>query len=197
MSARARVGLFGGAFDPPHRAHRAVVEAALGQLALDRILVLPTGQAWHKSRPLSPAEHRIAMARLAFGDMPRVFVDDRETRRTGPSYTIDTLTELQAEQPQARFHLLIGQDQAERLPTWRDWEQILQRATVCVARRATPPAARADASWTSRLVTLELPPMDLSATQVRARCARGEPIDALVAEPVARYIALHHLYRPT
>ena len=73
-----RIGLFGGAFDPPHRAHRALAEAAIGQLSLDRLHILPTGQAWHKSRTLTDGVHRLAMCQLTFGDLPAVRVDDRD-----------------------------------------------------------------------------------------------------------------------
>ena len=92
-----RIGLFGGAFDPPHYAHMALARAAVRQLGLSRLHVTPTGQAWHKSRPLTPAAQRLAMCRLAFAHEPRCVVDGRETRRDGPSYTIDTLAALQAE----------------------------------------------------------------------------------------------------
>lgn len=200
MTGTPRVGLFGGAFDPPHRAHRALVEAALAQLQLDRLLIVPTGAAWHKTRALSPAEHRVAMARLAFADLPRVELDLREVNRPGPSYTIDTLRELHRQWPGATFFLLIGQDQARSLATWRDWQQVLELATVCVAGRPCPnapdraPDSAADAPWRDALQTLTLPPIDLSATTIRTLCARGERVDALVGEPVARYIALHNLY---
>ena len=104
MSAAPRkVGLFGGSFDPPHVAHVALAEAALGQLGLDELRILPTGQAWHKSRALTAAEHRLAMARLAFGHLPGAVVDDRELLRAGATYTIDTLRELAAEQPGAQL----------------------------------------------------------------------------------------------
>src|SRR5690606_20992264 len=83
-----RIGLYGGAFDPPHEAHRAMAEAALAQLGLDLLLILPTGQAWHKSRPLTAAAHRLAMSRLAFSDLPHTRIDDREMRRNGPTYTV-------------------------------------------------------------------------------------------------------------
>ena len=79
-----RLGVFGGAFDPPHVAHRALVEAALAQLQLDRLHVVPTGQAWHKARDLSPAQHRVAMAQLAFADLPGVQIDTREVAARRP-----------------------------------------------------------------------------------------------------------------
>ena len=86
-----RIGVFGGAFDPPHRGHTALAQAALEHLDLDLLLVVPTGTAWHKSRPLSDAQHRLAMCALAFGDVSRAQIDDCEIVRSGPSYTVDTL----------------------------------------------------------------------------------------------------------
>ena len=98
-----RLGVFGGAFDPPHMAHVALVAAAIHQLALAQVRVLPTGEAWHKQRSLSGAGHRLAMCQLAFQHLPQVVVDARETQRAGPSYTVDTLTQLQNEFPQAQL----------------------------------------------------------------------------------------------
>src|SRR5690606_13094395 len=126
--AAARVGLFGGAFDPPHGAHVALAEAAVRQLQLDVLHVVPTGRAWHKARTLTGAEHRMAMAELAFRPVPGALVDDREIRRPGPTYTVDTLRELAREWPGASLHLLMGEDQAESFTTWRDWQTIAQLA---------------------------------------------------------------------
>jgi len=103
--------MFGGAFDPPHLAHRALAEAALDQLGLDALHMMPTGQAWHKARSLTSAEHRIAMCQLAFDDLPRTRIDTRETTRQGPSYTADTLAELAREYPGATLYLVLGADQ--------------------------------------------------------------------------------------
>lgn len=199
-AAGPRVGLFGGAFDPPHLAHVALAQAALDQLALDVLHVLPTGQAWHKARALTAAEHRLAMAQLAFADLPRVQVDARELHRSGPSYTIDTLHELQALHPGARFFVVLGADQARALPTWRAWQEILQIATISIADRddGTPESAPFDAinGASAHIQRLHLPPTPLSATDIRQRLAHGQGIAHLVPAPVARYIDLHHLYRP-
>ena len=137
-----RIGFFGGAFDPPHNAHLALAQTAIEQLQLDELKIIPTGFAWHKDRPLSAAEHRLKMARLAFSGLERVSVDDREILREGHSYTIDTLEALQAEEPDAAFFLLIGGDQLAAFTRWHRWQDILSRATVCVAERplqASPP----------------------------------------------------------
>ena len=196
-----RIGMFGGAFDPPHLAHRALAEAALVQLQLDALHVLPTGQAWHKSRPLTDAVHRLAMSRLAFEGLGAVVLDDREIRREGPSYTLDTLRELHAEHPQAELYLVMGKDQADVLPTWRHWQEIVALAVICVADRDLltgretqfmPPPEMA-----GRFRKLQMPAMDISATGIRARVAGGQGIAPLVSPAVARYIEHNHLYQST
>ncbi len=191
-----RIGLFGGAFDPPHRAHVALAKAALAQLGLDELRVLPTGQAWHKARPLSDAQHRLAMVRLAFASLPGVVVDERELRRAGPSYTIDTLEELAAEQPGAAFVLLMGADQWADFPTWRRWPEIAQRARLCVLARPGAPSVQPHPGLPLPQ-SLTLPPMDCSATALRQALAQGAAPALLAAqlpEAVARYISAHGLY---
>jgi nicotinate-nucleotide adenylyltransferase len=130
-----RVGVFGGSFDPPHATHVALAVTAMSQAGLSELRIFPTGRAWHKSRTPSDASHRLAMARLAFGGIPGVVVDAREIARDGPTYTLDTLRELQAEQPDAQLVLLMGSDQARALASWHGWREILAMAVVCVAQR--------------------------------------------------------------
>lgn len=202
-SALQRIGVFGGAFDPPHNMHLALARTALQQLQLDALYVFPTGHAWHKSRTLSPAVHRLAMARLAFGGVPKVVVDSREILRDGPTYTIDTLNELHAEQPQAELFLLMGEDQAARLPSWHGWEDIVQAAIISVALRADNISASSPflpefvpkSLPPGRFQALQLPPMALSATDIRSLAASSQGIAHLVPEGVARYIDQHHLYQ--
>ena len=196
-----RVGVFGGAFDPPHLAHVALARAAVEQLQLDELRIFPTGQAWHKAQVLSAPEQRLAMARIAFEGVPHTVVDERELRRPGPTYTVDTLRELKAERPDVQLFLVMGEDQSASLTRWREWEAVLQLAVICVAARPTamgqdggrplqtlPPQAQ------SR--QLRLPSMADSATQVRAQVAAGAGIAHLVPAGVARYIAHNHLYQP-
>jgi len=195
----ARLGVFGGAFDPPHAAHRALVEAALEQLQLDALLIFPTGHAWHKERPLSNAQDRIAMAELAFADLGRVRVDTRETLRNGPTYTVDTLRELHVENPNAILFLVIGDDQARVLHRWHDWEAVVQLAIICVAEREDPagiaPRFIPPSGLEQRFLQLSFPVLSVSATDIRARVPAGLGIAPLVSEAVARYIAAHHLYQ--
>jgi nicotinate-nucleotide adenylyltransferase len=191
--------LFGGAFDPPHRTHVALAQAAISQLGLDVLHVVPTGHAWHKQRPLTDAAHRLAMCRLAFADVYRAVVDDRETLRSGPTYTIDTLRELQTQYPGAQLYLVMGEDQQKALATWHRAEDLARAAIICVASRsesigtASPPEDSPGLPGT-KLQRLQLPPSPLNATEIRDLTARGQSVSALVFESVARYIDQHHLY---
>jgi len=202
QSARGlRLGIFGGAFDPPHLAHRALVEAALAQMHLDRLHVVPTGQAWHKARDLSHARDRVAMAQLAFADLPRVLVDTREVARASPSYTVDTLREMRLEFPESELFLFIGQDQAQALPSWHAWEEVVALAIICVAARAdvagNTPEFAPPMALKKRFEHLRLPMSAASATEIRQRVRTGQGIVPLVGDAVARYIVLHRLYQPT
>ena len=195
-----RVGLFGGAFDPPHRAHVALAQAAIEQLQLDVLHVVPTGHAWHKQRNLTEARHRLAMCHLAFANVYRALVDDREIMRSGPTYTIDTLRELQAIYPQAQLYLVMGEDQAKALPSWHRVEELGGAAIICVASRSDSNAASAMSSSGSALrgavfQPVQMPPSPLSATEIRDKSARGQSVAPLVFESVARYIDQHHLYQ--
>ena len=198
-----RLGVYGGAFDPPHLAHRALAQAAVEQLELDSLLILPTGQAWHKDRALTPAHHRLAMTRLAFHDLPKSRVDDREIRRTGPTYTAETLRELAQENPAAQLFLVMGADQAKSLHTWHEIEAIYRLAIIVVAERDAPdlPLTQSQARSQDKEPAIQgdfraivLPLMPHSATDIRTRVASGQPPDALVCDAVASYIQENHLY---
>jgi nicotinate-nucleotide adenylyltransferase len=125
-----RLGFYGGAFDPPHNAHVALARAAVDQLGLDELRIFPTGQAWHRSGSPAAAAHRLAMAKLAFDGLPKTSVDDREIRRSGPTYTVDTLRELRREIPGAGLFLVMGEDQARAFTTWREWAEIARIAAL-------------------------------------------------------------------
>lgn len=201
-SALVRVGMFGGAFNPPHCAHAALARAAIGECWLDRLYVMPTGNAWHRAGVLASAADRIAMCELAFQDIDRCRVDARETKRDGPTYTIDTLLELRSLHPGAKLFLLVGADQAAAMPKWHRTEDIFKLATIIVAARALPICGSAlfDSKFPADLVApdahvLRLAPASNSASDVRSRISLGQPIDTLVDPAVARYIAQHHLYQ--
>jgi len=193
MPVTERIGVMGGAFDPPHLAHRALAESALRELKLSELRIFPTGQAWHKSTALSPAADRLAMARLAFDSLPGVQVDDAELRREGPTYTLDTLQALRLARPHAQLFLVIGADQARSFERWHGWQDILQLATLAVAEREPAAGQWHNPAWGS-VELIHMPLMDLSATEIRHRCRLGLPIDTLVPSGVCDYIAQHGLY---
>ena len=204
--AKTRIGVFGGAFDPPHLAHVALARLALDHLALDVLHVVPTGHAWHKSRTLTDSADRLHMTQLAFEKLPHVVVDEREILRAGPTYTVDTLQALQTENPTAQLYLIMGADQFANFQQWHRWQDILEIAIICIA-------GRAQVNWASdqfdaykgleqRFLALPLPPMSISATQIRLLVdgSKGDThnlqyLHGLVPEAVARYISTHHLYR--
>jgi len=192
-----RLGVFGGSFDPVHVAHVALARVALHTLKLDTLHWMPTGDAWQKRRTLTEAAHRVAMLELATRDQPRFHIDEREIRRNGPTYTLDTMQALRAAHPAARWFIVIGQDQYARLHTWHRWRELLPLATWAVAGRAgdEPRAPAEVAAVPHDVQPLPLPPIALSATDIRARIARGEGIDGLVPPAVAAYIERNHLYR--
>ena len=166
-----RIGLYGGAFDPPHLAHVALAQAAVQQLGLERIYIIPTGQPWMKQRQLTPPAHRLHMAQAAFASIPQAVVDDCELRRSGTTYTIDTLRELQrryataaatdapasatthaitpaaptpANHPPSSaisWYLIMGEDLVQTLPQWQRAEDLLREVTIAVQPRPQPAAA--------------------------------------------------------
>lgn len=192
-----RIGLFGGSFDPVHNAHLALAQVALDHLALDELRWMPAGQPWQKTRAMTPAEHRAAMVQAAIVGEPRFVLERCEIERSGPTYTLDTVRALAGQEPDAIWFLVIGQDQYARLSTWHGWQELLGLATLAVAARAgeAPHADAATAAQSHTMVTLPLPRIDVSATDIRRRAAAGEPIDDLVPPAVARYIDQHRLYR--
>lgn len=202
-AAPLRVGVLGGAFDPPHAAHLALARAAQTQIGLDVLHVVPTGGAWHKSRPLSAAAHRLAMSRLAWADVPGVCVDGREIERVGPSYTLHTLQTLQAQYGAGvELALVVGADQLRRLPSWQGLEQIVRLATLYVAARAEQTGDAADfdlhhlsADVARRVRRIAWTASPLSSTALRSQISAGVFQPAGLSADVARYISDHQLYR--
>lgn len=193
-----RIGLYGGSFDPVHHAHLALARTALGHLALDQLRWIPAGDPWQKSRELAPAADRAAMVALAIADEPRFVLDRCELERHGPSYTLDTVREVKSRQgAAAQWFLVVGQDQYRQLDTWRGWRELLGEVTLAVAARegVDPTASAALAAHPHRAVTLPLPRIDISSSDVRRRIAAREAITDMVPAAVASYIDRHHLYR--
>lgn len=195
-----RVGWFGGSFDPVHLAHLALARTALVQLQLDELRWVVAGQPWQKAgRGLAAPAHRAAMVALMLEGEPRFVLDERELRRAGPSYTLDSVREYQQDRPEDALWLILGQDQLAGLPSWQGWEELLDRAALAVAARAedavlAPPALLARPGVMERMERLAMPAMQWSSTEVRRRAAAGEDVSPMTGERVAGYIARHRLY---
>jgi len=198
------IAILGGSFDPPHRSHARLLAAAGQHLPVAQTRVIPAGDHPHKQgRGMSAAGHRLAMSRLAFGGLAGVRVDDREIRRGGLSFTVDTLTELATENPDRALFFLIGSDNLPLLPSWREHHRVLALATIVTYPRA---GHAIDAGALDGLDltpderdgllqnVLPMPADAVAATTIRERWRRGErAIDDL--EPaVVDYIVAHDLY---
>lgn len=194
-----RIGLFGGSFDPVHHGHLALATSALAAVALDQILWIPAGHPWQKSRRLADARHRAAMVELAIADEPHFRLERMELRRGGPSYTLDTVRELQSATAMmtTEWFLLIGQDQYGRLSTWHGWRELVQRVSFAVAARdgVDPQPDPALAGVAHRRLVVPMPAVPVSSTAIRERVAAGLGLAAMVPPTVEAYIASHGLYR--
>jgi nicotinate-nucleotide adenylyltransferase len=199
LSAGAHIGLLGGSFDPPHLAHLALARVARDTLNLTELRWLVAGAPWQKAgRRMAPAQHRLAMVQALLVGEPAMVADDRELRRAGPTYTLDTARELAREFPGAKLTFILGQDQWARLSTWHGLDELGPLLHWAVAARAghevhTPPQL---APLNLRFCTLPLPRTDISATFIRQRCAQGLEVASLAGSRVAGYISHHNLYTP-
>lgn len=180
MNEPERIGIFGGAFDPPHVGHRIVAMDLVEALELDRLLVVPAARPPHRTTAW-PAETRLALARSAFAGDPRIEVSDLELRRDGPSYTVDTLEQVRASHPDARLFLVVGRDQYEKFGAWHRPERIVELAELVVMRRDGK-APRSDGRYPFREV--DVTRVDLASTDVRNRLAEGRSIRYLVPEAI-------------
>ena len=213
MTQAAALGLFGGTFDPIHAAHLRMAQAFRQELRLDEVRLIPAGQPYHRQHgPHASPQQRLEMVQLASHGLPGLTIDAREVLRDKPAYTIDTLQEIRAEiGPDPALWWLIGGDSLASLHTWRRWEQLFELANIAVALRPGFDAARLPAAvrtqWQARQVTdfsngapsgtmrpLALPPLDVSATEIRHRLQSGASVEHLLCAPVLDYIRQHRLY---
>ncbi len=189
----------GGTFDPIHHGHLVAAEEARWQFDLDTVLFIPTGQPWQKPVGVSPADDRYRMTVIATASNPAFEVSRVEIDHPGPTYTVDTLRRLRAELGEdARLFFITGADAVLHILTWKDREEVLALAEFIAATRPgydlerlteRLPLAR------ERLHPMEIPMLAISSTEIRARVARGAPIQYLVPDGVVEYVAKRGLYR--
>jgi nicotinate-nucleotide adenylyltransferase len=198
----ARVGILGGTFNPPHLAHLVCASEAAAQLALDRVLLTPVAVPPHKEAHADPgAAERLELCRLAVAGDERLGVCDLEVVRGGSSYTVDTLRELHARDPEDHLTFILGGDIALGLPNWHEPEAVLGLATLAVAERTG--AARGDVAerleeafgGRPALEVFDMPRIDISSSEIRRRVAAGRSIRYLVPDLVADRIEQERLYR--
>ena len=193
MSRGPRLGVFGGTFDPIHVGHLVAAVNVRHALDLDRLLLVVANDPWQKAdRHLAAADDRLAMVAAAVEGVAGLHACDLELRRGGPSYTADTLAELATSEPGAELHLVVGSDAAGGLDSWERVEEVAALARLVVVARPGTEAMRPPAGWPYTVV--EVPRLDVSSTDLRARVADGRPLDWLVPEAVAEVIARRRLY---
>jgi nicotinate-nucleotide adenylyltransferase len=192
-----RIGVLGGTFDPIHVAHLLLAEQAREQLVLDKVLLVPAGDPWRKAdRDISPAMQRLEMVRRAAAGNPYLEVDDRELRREGPTYTVDTLRELRGEmEADDDLFLILGEDALIDLPNWRDPAALAEYASIAVAPRegfAEPTTLPFDPTLVQRI---DMPFVDISATDLRRRARLGQSLRYMVPDAVIDFILEQGLYQ--
>lgn len=187
-----RLGVLGGTFDPIHIGHLVLALWTAEQRSLDAVVLVPAGDPWQKSDVQAPAVDRLAMVQLAVEPHHNLVVSTVDIDRPGPSYTVDTIAELQREYPGAKFEFIVGSDALAKLPTWKNYQQLLSMVTFIVAERPGTPIA-SDSS--PEIAMVRVLALEISSSNIRTRVARGESISYLVPSSVAQFIERHDLYR--
>lgn len=190
-----RIGVFGGTFDPPHVGHLVTAVNVRHALDLDRVLLVVANRPWQKAgvRALTPAPDRLAMVEAAVRGVDGLEASSREIDRGGESYTADTLTELRRERPGAELFLVLGADAAAGLPTWERMEEVQALSSLVVVDRPGSEIVSVPPSW--RWSHVEVPRLEISSTDLRARVLDGRPLDYLVPTDVIDCIRRRRLYR--
>lgn len=204
MGAGRRIGLFGGTFDPPHVGHLVTAVNVRHALDLDAVILMVANVPWQKegTRAITPATDRLAMVEAAVQGVPGLVAGRWEIDQGGPSYTADTLEGLTERWPQADFFTIVGDDAAAGLHTWERIETVIALSRIVVVDR---PGGHADLDGPDRPVDgldldarsihVEVPRLEVSSTDLRARFVDGRPLDYLITEPVLAVIRQRALYR--
>ena len=191
-----RLGILGGTFDPPHLGHRAAALAVQTQVGLDEIVLMVANEPWQKvgDRQVTAAQVRWDMTNALVQGISGLRADDREIRRGGPTFTVDTLEEILSDQPDTEIFLIVGADTAERLETWHRASDVVGLSTIVIVNRDettnTAPGFLRDA----RVLNVTMNPVDVSSSSIREAVARGESIDSTTSSSVVTIIRDHSLY---
>ncbi|MCJ1707491.1 nicotinate-nucleotide adenylyltransferase [Microbacterium sp. VKM Ac-2923] len=188
-----RIGVMGGTFDPIHHGHLVAASEVAQSFDLDEVVFVPTGRPWQKD-DVTESEHRYLMTVIATASNPQFTVSRVDVDRAGPTYTIDTLRDLQRQRPGADLFFITGADAVAQILSWRNHQELWDLAHFVAVSR--PGHVLSTEGLPSENVSqLEIPALSISSTDCRARVRRGHPVWYLVPDGVVQYIAKHHLYR--
>lgn len=188
-----RIGVMGGTFDPIHHGHLVAASEVAHSFDLDEVVFVPTGEPWQKQN-VSDSEHRYLMTVIATASNPDFTVSRVDIDRDGPTYTIDTLRDLQEQRPEAELFFITGADAVAQILSWRDHDELWDLAHFVAVSRPGH-VLSTDGLPTANVSQLEVPALSISSTACRARVSDGQPVWYLVPDGVVQYIAKHHLYR--
>ena len=188
-----RIGLFGGTFDPPHVGHLVTAVNVRHSLDLDVVIMMVNNVPWQKQgeRPITPALDRLAMVEAAVGDVPGLEAGRLEIDLGGPSYTADTLAALADREPGAELYTIVGDDAAAGLTSWERYEEVVARSRMVVVDR---PGEHVELPGIVPWIRVEVPRLEVSSTDLRARFTDGRPLDYLIIDPVLDVIERRNLY---
>ena len=205
------IGIFGGTFDPIHNGHLRSALEVLQQFDLDHIRLIPSARPPHREQPQATPEQRVMMLHLAIKNSTQFVVDDRELKRDGASYTIDTLKSLRQEMPDTALYLILGSDAFSGLSTWHQWEKLLDLSHIIVMQRASQPlslsadmdrwfqarkgSAEDSALLVGKIWSVTLTQLNISATAIRSDITQGQPPAFLTPDPVVSFIEQLALYQ--
>jgi len=185
----------GGTFDPIHHGHLVAASEVASVFDLDEVVFVPTGEPWQKTyRTVSTAEHRYLMTVIATASNPRFTVSRVDIDRGGPTYTVDTLSDLARQRPDTELYFITGADAMQQIIGWKDSEHLFSLAHFVGVTRPGHPLSTAGLP-ADRISLMEVPAMAISSTDCRTRVAKGEPVWYLVPDGVVQYIAKYSLYR--
>jgi nicotinate-nucleotide adenylyltransferase len=194
VNSGSRIGILGGGFDPVHLAHLVIAETARVQFVLDTVVFVPSGIPPHRSAFVASGKHRLEMVKLAISGNPAFEASDIEIMRTGISYTYDTVNMIRSQNPGSAIFLILGKDAYAIVDSWHRVEELAKMVTFLVADRRGKDVPGGHTSFQHTMCRLDSPLLEISSSDIRTRCMKGQSIRYLVPEPVREYIEREHLY---
>jgi nicotinate-nucleotide adenylyltransferase len=190
------LGILGGTFDPPHAGHLAAALAVQTQVGLDELVLMVANEPWQKvgDRQVTPAGVRLEMTEALVDGISGLRADDREISRGGPTFTVDTLEEILADQPDTEIFLIVGADTAKRLETWHRASDVVRLSTIVIVNRDDSTNTSSEFLRDARVVNVTMDPVDVSSSAIREAVTRGESIDSLTSSSVATIVRDRSLY---